>query len=333
MKSILIKNKLQFFTFIILGALPLFIDSYYLDNISYFMCWTFISLGLAVIWGMGGILSFGQTAFFGLAGYGFSVISINFLGVAGVSLWSVILALILTGVFGLIVGYFLFYGGIYDVFIGIVTLAITLVFETFMQQTAGPEYAIGPARLNGFNGMQGMPTIGFKDIPFGLVEGVTQYYFILILALIVLVFLYKFKHSKIGLVFLASKEDRERVSSLGHNVQRVQLIAFVIASILAGVSGILYTNWGGYITPDSMGLVSAALPVVYVAASGKKDFFAVFIGCIFFVWLSQTLAINGKQFAIIVMGLILVISTRFFPDGIILMMINKLTEKIKWLRS
>jgi branched-chain amino acid transport system permease protein len=333
MKSILIKNKLQFFTFIILGTLPLFIDSYYLDNISYFMCWTFISLGLAVIWGMGGILSFGQTAFFGLAGYGFSVISINFLGVAGVSLWSVILALILTGVFGLIVGYFLFYGGIYDVFIGIVTLAITLVFETFMQQTAGPEYAIGPARLNGFNGMQGMPTIGFKDIPFGLVEGVTQYYFILILALIVLVFLYKFKHSKIGLVFLASKEDRERVSSLGHNVQRVQLIAFVIASILAGISGILYTNWGGYITPDSMGLVSAALPVVYVAASGKKDFFAVFIGCIFFVWLSQTLAINGKQFAIIVMGLILVISTRFFPDGIILMMINKLTEKIKWLRS
>ena len=196
-----------------------------------------------------------------------------------------------------------------------------------MQQTAGPEYAIGPARLNGFNGMQGMPTIGFKDIPFGLVEGVTQYYFILILALIVLVFLCKFKHSKIGLVFLASKEDRERVSSLGHNVQRVQLIAFVIASILAGISGILYTNWGGYITPDSMGLVSAALPVVYVAASGKKDFFAVFIGCIFFVWLSQTLAINGKQFAIIVMGLILVISTRFFPDGIILMMINKLTEK------
>jgi len=181
--------------------------------------------------------------------------------------------------------------------------------------------------------MQGMPKIGFKDIPFGLVEGVTQYYFILILALIVLVFLYKFKHSKIGLVFLASKEDRERVSSLGHNVQRVQLIAFVIASILAGISGILYTNWGGYITPDSMGLVSAALPVVYVAASGKKDFFAVFIGCIFFVWLSQTLAINGKQFAIIVMGLILVISTRFFPDGIILMMINKLTEKIKWLRS
>ena len=82
-----------------------------------------------------------------------------------------------------------------------------------------------------------------------------------------------------------------------------------------------------------MGLVSAALPVVWVAASGKKDFLSVFVGSIFLVWLSQTLAINGAQFAIITMGLILVITTRFFPDGIILMLKNKLIEKIKWLQS
>ena len=191
------KKKFEIIVFSILLLLPIFIDSYYLDNISYFMCWTFISLGLAVIWGMGGILSFGQTAFFGLAGYGFSVISINFLGIAGVSIWSVVLSLIITGIFGMIVGYFLFYGGIYDVFIGIVTLAITLVLETFMQQTAGPEYAIGSARLNGFNGMQGMPTIGFESLQFGLLEGITQYYFILLLAIIILISLYKFKQSKI----------------------------------------------------------------------------------------------------------------------------------------
>ena len=181
-----------------------------------------------------------------------------------------------TGIFGAIVGYFLFYWGIYDVFIGIVTLAITLVLETFMQQTAGPEYVIGKARLNGFNGMQGMPTIGFEKVPYGLVEGVTQYYFIFIFSIIILISLYKFKNSKMGLIFLASKEDRERVSSLGHNVQKIQLIAFTIASILAGISGILYTNWGGYITPDPMGLVSAALPVVYVASSGKRFFFSFY---------------------------------------------------------
>ena len=333
MKLAIKKNKLEIIVFFILGVIPFFLDSYYLNNISYFMCWSFISLGLAVIWGIGGVLSFGQTAFFGLAGYSFSVISINFLGTTGVGIWSPILALLITGLFGLIVGYFLFYGGIYDVFIGIVTLAITLVFETFMQQTAGPEYAIGEARLNGFNGMQGMPTIGFQDLKFGLLEGVTQYYFILLVAAIILYCLYKFKNSKTGLIFSATKENRDRVASLGHNVQRVQLIAFVIASMLAGLSGILYTNWGGYITPSSMGLVSAALPVVWVAASGKKDFLSVFVGTIFLVWLSQTLAINGAQFAIIAMGLILVIATLFFPDGIILMIKDKLMKKIKWLQS
>ena len=333
MKLAIKKNKLEIIVFFTLGVIPFFLDSYYLNNISYFMCWSFISLGLAVIWGMGGVLSFGQTAFFGLAGYSFSVISINFLGTTGVGIWTPILALLITGLFGLIVGYFLFYGGIYDVFIGIVTLAITLVFETFMQQTAGPEYAIGEARLNGFNGMQGMPTIGFQDLQFGLLEGVTQYYFILLVAAIILYCLYKFKNSKTGLIFSATKENRDRVASLGHNVQRVQLIAFVIASMLAGLSGILYTNWGGYITPSSMGLVSAALPVVWVAASGKKDFLSVFVGTIFLVWLSQTLAINGAQFAIIAMGLILVIATLFFPDGIILMIKDKLMKKIKWLQS
>jgi urea transport system permease protein len=320
MKLAIKKNKLEIMVFFILGVIPFFLDSYYLNNISYFMCWSFISLGLAVIWGMGGVLSFGQTAFFGLAGYSFSVISINFLGTTGVGIWTPILALLITGLFGLIVGYFLFYG-------------VTLVFETFMQQTAGPEYAIGEARLNGFNGMQGMPTIGFQDLQFGLLEGVTQYYFILLVAAIILYCLYKFKNSKTGLIFSATKENRDRVASLGHNVQRVQLIAFVIASMLAGLSGILYTNWGGYITPSSMGLVSAALPVVWVAASGKKDFLSVFVGTIFLVWLSQTLAINGAQFAIIAMGLILVIATLFFPDGIILMIKDKLMKKIKWLQS
>ena len=75
MLNIIKKNKLPAITFLILSLFPFFIDSYYLNNISYFMCWTFISLGLALIWGMGGVLSFGQTAFFGLAGYSFAVVS------------------------------------------------------------------------------------------------------------------------------------------------------------------------------------------------------------------------------------------------------------------
>jgi len=322
------KNIFSIIVFFILLVIPLLFDSFYVNNISYFILWTFISLGLALIWGMGGILSFGQTAFFGLAGYSFAIISINFADAFAVGVWAPIIALFITAIFGAIVGYFLFYGGIYDVFIGIVTLAITLVLETFMAQTAGPEWTIGNARLNGFNGMQGMPTIGFKinENKF-LLQGLSQYYFMVFLSIFLLWILYKIKKSNFGLILLASKEDRIRAESLGHNVKKIQMIAFSLAALFAGVSGILYTNWGGYITPSSMGLVAAAMPVVWVAASGKNDFFSVFLGCILLVYISQTLAVNGAQYAIILMGFILVIVTRYFPEGIILMIKKKITNK------
>ena len=118
------KNIFSITVFFILLVIPLLFDSFYVNNISFFILWTFISLGLALIWGMGGILSFGQTAFFGLAGYSFAIISINFADTFAVGVWAPIIALFITAIFGAIVGYFLFYGGIYDVFIGIVTLAI-----------------------------------------------------------------------------------------------------------------------------------------------------------------------------------------------------------------
>ena len=305
--SYFVKNKLQTTTFIILALIPVFVDSYFVNNISFFMIWTFIALSLSLIWGKGGILSFGQAAFFGLAGYSFGIIGINFADVYGVGIWSVVIALIITGLFGLIVGYFLFYGGIYDVFVGIVTLSMTLVFEIFMSQTAGPEWTVGIARLNGFNGMQGMPSIGISLFGYNF-EALDNkgYYVILILAILVLYFLDKLANSKFGLILSASKEDRLRVQSLGYNVKRIHMLTFAISSVIAGMSGILYTNWGGFITPESMGLVSAALPVVYCAASGKNNFFAVFLGTILLVWISQELAINGRQFALIFMGLLLV---------------------------
>ena len=64
MKLAIKKNKLEIIVFFILGVIPFFLDSYYLNNISYFMCWSFISLGLAVIWGDGGSSKFWPDSLF-----------------------------------------------------------------------------------------------------------------------------------------------------------------------------------------------------------------------------------------------------------------------------
>ena len=62
---------------VLLAALiyPLTSDGYTVGNSVYFLIWTFMALGLSLIWGYGGSLSFGQTAFFGVAGYSYGILT------------------------------------------------------------------------------------------------------------------------------------------------------------------------------------------------------------------------------------------------------------------
>src|ERR1700709_2018429 len=108
---------------------PLVIDGYTVGNTVYFFIWTFMALGLCLIWGYGGSLSFGQTAFFGLSGYAYGVLTLNFGAAYGFTLFALIASLACSAAFSAVLGYFLYFGRISGVFLGIVTLSVTLVFE------------------------------------------------------------------------------------------------------------------------------------------------------------------------------------------------------------
>jgi branched-chain amino acid transport system permease protein len=307
-------------TAIVLTLVPAFAESYVVNNLAYFLLWTFMALGLSLIWGHAGILSFGQTAFFGLAGYSYGVISINLGDANGLTWVAFFAALILPTLLAAVVGYFMFYGGVRDVFVGIVTLSITLVMETFMAQTAGPEWAIGSARLNGFNGMSNMPPL---TVPwFGgdalVLEGNPFYWFVLALAIVIYFALRWLVNSRFGNVLVAIRENPDRAEMLGYNVRLYQLAVFAIGGTLAGISGVLYTTWGSYITPSSMGLTAAALPIVWTAAGGRKDITTTFVATVFLLWLSQTLAVKGAQYALVLMGAILLGVVLLAPDGLVL---------------
>ena len=85
-------------------------------------------------------------------------------------------------------------------------------------------------------------------------------------------------NSRFGNVLVAIRENPERAEMLGYDIRKYQLGAFVIGSALAGLSGVLYTAWGQYITPSSMGMTAAALPIVWVAVGGRSDLTATLIG-------------------------------------------------------
>ncbi|WP_456617749.1 MULTISPECIES: branched-chain amino acid ABC transporter permease [unclassified Bradyrhizobium] len=305
-------------------AYPLFSDGYTVGNTVYFFVWVFIALSLCLIWGYGGSLSFGQTAFFGIAGYGYGILTINFGSAYGFTLIAMVVAVAIAALFAVLLGYFMFFGRIAGVFLGIVTLAVTLMLERFMAQTAGPEWHIGSARLNGFNGMSAMPplTIPWPGEPIVLFADVGLYYLVLGLLVFVYLALRILMNSSFGNVIVAIRENPERAEMLGYDVRKYQLITFVIGAALAGISGVLYTVWGQYITPSSMGMTAAALPLIWVAVGGRSDLTSTVIGTLVVLAAFQALTIYGSQYALIFMGVLLVLTVLIAPNGLVLGLMN-----------
>jgi len=307
-------------------AYPQFSDGYTVGNTVYFFIWVFIALSLCLIWGYGGSLSFGQTAFFGIAGYGYGILTLNFGSAYGFTLVALILAVGFAALFAVLLGYFMFFGRIAGVFIGIVTLAVTLMLERFMAQTAGPEWHVGVARLNGFNGMSGMPplTIPWPGGNIVLFADIGLYYFVLGLLVLIYLGLRILLNSAFGNVIVAIRENPERAEMLGYDVRKYQLITFVIGAALAGLSGVLYTVWGQYITPSSMGMTAAALPLIWVAVGGRSDLTSTLIGTLVVLAAFQALTIYGSQYALVFMGVLLVLTVLITPNGLVLAVMNLL---------
>ena len=313
---------------------PLISDPYTVGNTVYLFNWAFMALGLCVIWGYAGGLSFGQTAFFGIAGYAYGVITLNFGADYGMTLWATLAAVALSAVAAAVLGYFLFFGRISGVFLGIVTLAVTLVLERFMSQTAGPEWHVGTARLNGFNGMNGMPPLTIpwpgSDGPLALVPDLPLYYVVLGLLVVTYMLLRMLVNSAFGNVLVAIREDAQRATMLGYDVRKYQLGAFVIGSALAGLSGVLYTSWGQYITPSSMGITAAALPIVWVAVGGRNDLTTSLVGTILLIGGFQAITVYGSQYALVVMGALLVLTILLAPEGLVMALALLPRRLLRW---
>jgi urea transport system permease protein len=294
-------------------AYPMFADSYDVGNFSYFLIWIFMALGLSLIWGYGGMLSFGQTFFFGIAGYSYGVLAI-IMGGGTATLLSLVLSVLMATLAAAVLGYFMIWGRIGGVFFGIVTLAATLSLAFFLGQTAGPEWQIRGARLNGFNGMKGMDPLTVGNI---YIEGTLLYYVMVALILVVYLGLRMLVNSSIGNVIVAMREDPLRAEMLGYDVRKYQLLTFAVGSGLAGLSGALYTSWGQFITPSSIGLPAAAMPIVWVAFSGRSDLTATLVGSFLLLFGFQTITIYSQQAALVLMGALLLATVMVMPQGFV----------------
>lgn len=299
-------------------AYPLWAEAYSVSNTAYLLLWAFLALSVALLWGFTGIFSFGQTAFFGLAGYAYGAIAANLAPITGETGTAMLLAILLAAGLSLLVGYIMFFGGVSALYVAIFTMMLTLLAETFANQTSGPQYRIGAASLGGSNGMVGIPPlqIGIGDWSTSL-TGVGFYYFVLVLLGIVYLALRVLVNSSFGYIMVATREDPQRTEMLGYDVRLVSLVVFVLGGALAGLSGVLFVSWNNFIAPSSMGLTAATLPVIWVAAGGRKSLLAVILATFVLQWTNQKLAYSGSQYSLLFFALLILATVLLFPDGVV----------------
>jgi len=301
----------------ILVVYPMLRSSYYISNTAYLLVSAFLGLSLCLVWGYTGIFSFGQVAFYGVAGYTFGVVSINVTGPVG-TVAGLLVGIVVSGAFAFIVGYFMFYGGVSDVYVAIITLAVTLVLNTFMGQTAGEEWAVGAARLGGFNGMTEIPNLalGVGDAAI-TVEDTAFYYFVVGTLLLTYLGLRVLVNSNIGYVMVGIRENQQRTELFGYDTKRVKLGVFTLGGVLAGFGGVVYASWGNYIDPSVFGLTFAALPIIWVATGGRKWLSGAIIGTFTVTFISQKLSVFGGQFSMVILGALLLFVILVLPEGFV----------------
>ena len=312
-------------TFAALLIYSFFASPFSLSNIAVFFAYVPMGIGLCLLWGYCGVLSFGQAAFFGVAGYVYGIIAGNmgstWLGTLAGVVAGISASMLLAAAFG----YFVFYGQVSGWIIPLLTLVLSLILETFMGQTAGYQWRIGRVLFGGYNGMTGIPSLKIGSVEF---QGATQAFYILVIfiSFVLYMTLRVLVNSKYGFTVTGIREDLERTRMLGYNANLIQVQIFTISAGLAGLSGILYVSWGNYMNPSSMGMLAATLPVIWTAVGGRKSLMAVMIMTLVLRWLSDALAVRGGEYAFLILGALLLVTMLFFPDGIIITIVRKVTN-------
>ena len=282
-----------------------------------------LALSLALVWGYGGILCFGQSAFFGLGAYTYAIAMFNF----GESTGPLLLAIGLPATFAALLGYFMFYGRISDVYLGVITLTVTLILFNSVNSTAGPEFHIGVARLGGFNGIPGIPPLnipGNKAAPVDL-EGM---FYLATASLLVIYFgLRLLLASRFGRIMIGIRENERRAELLGYDPRAYKLATFTIGGALAGFAGCLFANWGAFVSPTIFGLAQSAQIIIWVIVGGRGTLIGPIVGCIGIQWLTTALGANqpsGSDWltnlmanAPFILGMILIAFVLLVPKGLV----------------
>ena len=216
-----------------LFAAPMLLGTFSITLLNYIGIYALVAIGLVLMSGIGGIVSFGQAAFVGVAAYTTAWVTT----VAGGSPW-----------LGLLLGLVLTCG--VALFLGLITLRLQGHFLSLSTIAWG--LAIGflfgnMESLGKHSGISSIPPISIGSVD--LVQSWQIYYLIWAIVCVSLLLVYNLLNSRLGRAMRTLRGGNTLVESLGINAFRVKVICFVFAAFLAGLSGWLYAHMSRFISP------------------------------------------------------------------------------------
>lgn len=293
-----------------LALLPLFFE---VNTMTLLLIWALFAMSLGLMWGYAGLLSFGHAAYFGLGAYTYAIAAVNL----GESTVPVLLAIVVPALVAAAIGAMMFYGRISDVYMGVITLVVTLILFNFMNATAGDAYRIGDARLGGFNGIPGFPTLNVPGDPDLSLYGVPTYY-VCVGALLGCYLLARWILARsFGRVLVGIRENEARCELMGYDVPALKTAIFTVSAAMAGLAGCLFANWAEIVTPGVFNLRQAAEVIIWVIVGGLGTLVgpmlgAIALGALKILLGGQTVVDNS-----LVSGLLLIIVVLGIPRGVV----------------
>ncbi|MFZ4409244.1 MAG: branched-chain amino acid ABC transporter permease [Paracraurococcus sp.] len=291
--------------------LPQVLELFSIINATVYTAMAVLALSLGLVWGFGGILCFGQAAFFGLGGYAYAVGALNFSDTT----WAIPIALLVPTLVAAALGYVMFYGRISDVYMGVITLTVTLILFNFINSTAGEEWRIGAAPLGGFNGIPATPPLNMPGDP-GTPLAPEQIFVVAVLCLAACYVLCKMiLRSHFGRVVVAIRENELRASLLGYDVRLYKLGIFTIGGAMAGLAGMLFANCV-FVSPTMFSLAYSGQIIIWVMVGGVGTLLGPVVGAMLLqaltAWAGTLPDINPN----LILGLVLLVAVLAIPRGL-----------------
>jgi len=283
-------------------------------TINRILVWGLFGIGFDILFGFTGLLSFGQSAFFGTGGMvaAYLLTVVNYPNV----ITALFIGMIASGIVGFLVGLIaLRRTGIY---FAMITVAIAEVFY-FVEFNPLSEYT------GGENGLPGVPApvlnLGFTSIHFNTDRSL--YVFLAFWFFVGIVIALRIVRSPVGVIFSAIRDNPLRASAVGHNIHGYKLTAFVIAAAYAGFAGGLLGVMQGFMPPDAFMFDTSGQLVMQTAIGGAGTLFGPLVGAAVWLYLSDFLQVflqstlNLGATWKLVLGVIFVLLVCFLRRGLV----------------